>query len=187
MFSHGAERIGPIGVGANYDGKERVFNQRGGLLTTEDVPVLAGVWPTDMQLPLVVDWQGPAGSSHRSTFTHGSGARDRQVLVHELGRTLGAGQWTAVVKPQSRGYQGGGAGDCRIKFVVAESHPHMNPGKRDNDKLIAAHWKAGGLCLEDTNSLMSHPTSVLRCSDVKWSSMRTGGDIDANDIMQSRH
>jgi hypothetical protein len=49
--------VGPIGVGASYDGKERVFNRRGGMLTTADQPVIAGPWPVKKEQKLHIEWR----------------------------------------------------------------------------------------------------------------------------------
>ena len=48
--------VGPLGVGASYDGKERVFNRRGGMLTNADTPVVAGPWPVVKPQKLEIEW-----------------------------------------------------------------------------------------------------------------------------------
>jgi protein xylosyltransferase len=120
----GSSVMGPLGVGVGYDGKERVFNRRGGMLTSADSPMIAGLWPTQSPLTMSFEWRGPdAASTVQSTQTHGVG-REKLLLMHQLNKRLAPGTWVATIKPgQQPEYKRPPKSEFTLRFPVAEVHP----------------------------------------------------------------
>lgn len=114
--------IGPIGVGVDYDGKERVFNRRGGMVSSVDPPVIAGLWPIVQQFSLSVDFRGP--TSHvKSSHTHGTG-RERLLFTYQHIKTLEPGAWLVSLTPDRRpGYEKLSTSPLEMRFPVAAAHP----------------------------------------------------------------